>query len=141
MKTPSRTKHFFLGTRGGLLSCISLLALFFGVGLYMARAATHLLIRIHYQCPFKFATGWNCPGCGSSRALNALSQGEWLRAFSLNPFLFFIFSVFAGGIFYLFFCAVRPRFRPVSYSYRDTHLYFCLTLLVVYTLVRNVVGF
>ena len=141
METLSRTKRFFLGTRGGLFSLSLLLALLFGMGACAAYMASQLLSRLHYPCPFKFATGWNCPGCGSTRALSALSQGEWLHAFFLNPFLFLIVFAFLGGELYLLFCAMRPRFRPVSYRYQDVHLYLCLALLVVYAVVRNVAGF
>jgi Protein of unknown function (DUF2752) len=38
-------------------------------------------------CPFHTLTGWDCPGCGSTRALAALLHGELLRALSLNPLL------------------------------------------------------
>ena len=38
-------------------------------------------------CPFHTLTGWDCPGCGSTRALAALLHGEPVRALSLNPLL------------------------------------------------------
>ncbi len=36
-------------------------------------------------CPFRRLTGWPCPGCGMTRALNALAHGQWEAALSLHP--------------------------------------------------------
>ncbi len=38
-------------------------------------------------CPFHELTGWNCPGCGSLRAVHQLIHGRLAAAFRLNPFL------------------------------------------------------
>jgi hypothetical protein len=38
-------------------------------------------------CPFHAFTGWDCPGCGTTRAIAAMLHGDLLRAFSLNPLL------------------------------------------------------
>jgi hypothetical protein len=35
-------------------------------------------------CPFRTLTGWDCPGCGGTRAVYALTQGQWLRAVDHN---------------------------------------------------------
>jgi hypothetical protein len=36
-------------------------------------------------CLFRAFTGWQCPGCGSARALHALLHGHWVDALRLNP--------------------------------------------------------
>ena len=36
-------------------------------------------------CPLRATTGLLCPGCGTTRALSAITQGEWLAAFRYNP--------------------------------------------------------
>lgn len=41
------------------------------------------------KCLFKFATGWDCPGCGSQRAIHALLHGDVAGAWHFNPALFF----------------------------------------------------
>lgn len=35
-------------------------------------------------CPFKFLTGYPCPGCGGLRAINLLGNGEFVAAVSSN---------------------------------------------------------
>lgn len=38
-------------------------------------------------CPFKYLTGWYCPGCGSTRALHNLLHGRIVAAFGYNPLM------------------------------------------------------
>ena len=37
------------------------------------------------KCIFKAVTGFDCIGCGLTRALHALAHGDLVRAFDLNP--------------------------------------------------------
>jgi hypothetical protein len=48
-------------------------------------------------CPFRILTGFNCPGCGTTRALHQLLHGHFDTAFTLNPLLLIAipFAVFA----------------------------------------------
>ncbi|RNF82284.1 DUF2752 domain-containing protein [Lysobacter psychrotolerans] len=39
------------------------------------------------RCMFHALTGWFCPGCGMTRALHALAQGDLPRALSMNVLL------------------------------------------------------
>ena len=39
------------------------------------------------RCPFKWITGFDCPGCGSQRAIRALIAGHPLEAWSYNLIL------------------------------------------------------
>lgn len=51
-------------------------------------------------CPFKRATGHDCPTCGMSRGFSALAHGRWAdaRAYhSATPFMFVLFAVVAAG--------------------------------------------
>lgn len=48
----------------------------------------------HYPgCPFLLVTGWYCPGCGSLRALHALTHGDLTTAVERNPL-----AVCAAGV-------------------------------------------
>lgn len=39
------------------------------------------------RCPIKMFTGFDCPGCGSTRALHALLHGRPDEAWRFNPWL------------------------------------------------------
>ncbi len=50
----------------------------------------------HYpSCPFLSVTGLYCPGCGSLRAVHALSRLDLGRAVSLNPLAMVLLPVVA----------------------------------------------
>lgn len=36
-------------------------------------------------CPFKYITGYDCPGCGFQRAMLALFNGDLFNSFKLYP--------------------------------------------------------
>ena len=40
------------------------------------------------KCFMKELTGYDCPSCGSQRALHAILNGEFKRAILFNPFIF-----------------------------------------------------
>ena len=46
-------------------------------------------------CPFRAFTGFNCPGCGTTRALHQLLHGNVFAAFKLNPLLFLLLPLLA----------------------------------------------
>ena len=39
------------------------------------------------KCPFRLITGWQCPGCGSTRAFYQLLHLHPVAAFKLNPLI------------------------------------------------------
>ncbi len=41
------------------------------------------------KCPVHELTGWQCPGCGSQRAFQALLRGDLRAAWTFNAALFF----------------------------------------------------
>lgn len=49
------------------------------------------------RCPFKWVTGFDCPGCGSQRALRALLAGHpmeaWLHNLALPPVLLYLLTI------------------------------------------------
>lgn len=47
------------------------------------------------RCPVAALTSFDCPGCGSGRALHALASGEWVSAFDLNALLPLALALFA----------------------------------------------
>lgn len=85
------------------------------------------------RCLFKLLTGWDCPGCGSTRALHALLHGRPADAWSANPALFAAVPLAALG-----FVADRPghsRLRRLLFSPAAVSLLVAATIL--WTLLRN----
>ncbi|BBC28898.1 hypothetical protein SGFS_001890 [Streptomyces graminofaciens] len=60
------------------------------------------------SCPFRAVTGWDCPGCGSLRALHALTHGDVVAAVDYNALLVGFLPF--GAVIWL--RAVTGRFRP-----------------------------
>ena len=44
---------------------------------------------LRIPCAFNHFTGLDCPGCGTTRALTALVQGDFVAAFNFNQLIFF----------------------------------------------------
>ena len=74
-------------TRGReLLSFVAVTAA--GVGAIGMLAVVSPEEQGHYPtCPFLTITGYFCPGCGSLRAIHALTQGDIVTAWERNPLL------------------------------------------------------
>jgi len=49
-------------------------------------------------CTVKRLTGVPCPGCGMTRSFICISQGEWVRAWRLNPASFLMYFLIAAQI-------------------------------------------
>lgn len=63
-------------------------------------------------CPFRALTGFQCPGCGTTRGLHQLLHGNLVAAFELNPLLILSlpFVLFAM----LRFTILVMRGRPIA---------------------------
>ncbi len=93
---------------------------------YMPRCIVHTL------------TGWDCPGCGSQRMIQALLKGEFLRAWQYNyfliPFLIILTVPFA-------LTGVRRRHRVYDRFITSTPVAVALAILpFVWMLIRNICG-
>ena len=67
--------------RSALLRVAVLLAAGLAYGLFASRFGG-------IPCPFRLATGLQCPGCGVTTLLLAAGRGDFAAAFAANPFLF-----------------------------------------------------
>jgi len=50
------------------------------------------------KCPFRAVTGWQCPGCGSTRAFHQLLHLHPIAAFELNPLMILTLPFIAYGL-------------------------------------------
>lgn len=87
------------------------------------------------QCPFHLLTGWDCPACGSQRALHAALHGEFAAAIRFNPFLAvslpYLVLVVAAA-------ALQPAPRIARAVVRPTVVRCYLVLVIGWWIARNV---
>ena len=88
------------------------------------------------KCAFKTLTGWQCPGCGISRAAHAAMHGRWGEALGYNWF-------FLVSIPYLVAVATATLWPGVPWRRWAMHRYAAyvyVVLFVAWWVVRNVAG-
>jgi hypothetical protein len=88
------------------------------------------------SCPFRLLTGFQCPGCGTTRALHQLLHGHPLTAFELNPLIVIALPFLTFILILLTQSAIGKR---NNWSISIPARYGWLTLLVVvgFWIVRN----
>jgi hypothetical protein len=73
-------------------------------------------------CPFRFLTGFTCPGCGTTRALHQILHGHIFTAFTLNPLLllsipFLLFALLRYSVIVMRGGVPRGNALPAPYIY------------------------
>lgn len=87
-------------------------------------------------CPFRAATGIECPGCGTARAVHQLLHGRPLAAFRLNPLLA-LYAPFLMRSFLATVC-LAARGRPLPpLAIRAGWIWLLLAVTLVFWVVRN----
>lgn len=118
-----------LAVTGGITAALLLAALYF----YFDPAGSVWFPK----CPFLVVTGLQCPGCGSQRAIHALLHGDITTAWHTNA----LFILELPLILFLFLAwGLRHRYPSLRrlLSARPFILTL-LTLIVLWTIVRNIV--
>ena len=82
------------------------------------------------RCPFVTLTGWSCPGCGTLRALHALTHLDVARAFSFNALAMLAIPVLA-------FAFVRWARSGVALRIQPWMPRTLLVLVATFAVVRN----
>jgi hypothetical protein len=88
-------------------------------------------------CLFHRLTGWNCPGCGSLRAMHALLHGHLGAALRDNVLLMAALP-FLGFHFFrhlAFWSAGRPVALP---AIRPRHILLAVAVMALFTVLRNI---
>jgi len=64
------------------------------------------------ECLIHYYTGYNCPGCGGTRAFDAMIHFHWIKSFLYHPAVLAILGIHLYGIFGFikyFFCGKNPN--------------------------------
>jgi hypothetical protein len=99
-------------------------ALAAAVGLVLVYRFDPARVHVFPPCLFHLATGLQCPGCGSTRALHHLLHGDVAGAFRLNPLLLAVPPF-----------AVAARWRRIGASRAVG--WTALTVILAWWVVRN----
>lgn len=89
------------------------------------------------QCPFHFATGLYCPGCGSQRALHQLFHLNFNEAFRYNPLMVLSLPLVAYALcltIYNFFFKTQHRLKLF---YKNWFVFGFFGLVLIFWILRN----
>jgi hypothetical protein len=90
----------------------------------------------HYPvCPLYRITGLYCPGCGGLRSAHAFIHGDFLAALQDNAMAVVGYLGFA--VLWTVWVVRAARGRPLRLGLGPVHLWTLGTLLLVFTVVRN----
>lgn len=85
-----------------------------------------------WRCPFHALTGWYCPGCGSTRAVEAAFRGDVEQALHNNALL-----PLAGAAMLIGLLPQGSRLETALRQRRTTIVTLAMALMVLYTVARN----
>ena len=84
-------------------------------------------------------TGYECPGCGSQRAIHALLHGDIIKAWDYNPLLVIAVPyIILGFIAELSFRRSRLMRTVRDRLYSGRAVWMVLTVIIIYWIGRNV---
>jgi hypothetical protein len=90
----------------------------------------------HYPaCPLLQLTGIYCPGCGGLRSAHAVAHGDLPAALDANALAVAGFALFA--VFVVFWIVRVARSRPVTVPLRSPHWWVLGTVVLAFTVLRN----
>ncbi|WP_428934404.1 DUF2752 domain-containing protein [Streptomyces sp. ACT015] len=90
----------------------------------------------HYPvCPLFHVTGLYCPGCGGLRSAHAFAHGDLLAALQDNAPA--VLGYLAFAVLWTVWVVRAARGRPFRLDLGPVHLWTLGTLLLVFTVVRN----
>lgn len=91
-------------------------------------------VSFYPRCPSKLLTGYDCPGCGTLRALHALSHGDVAAAWRFNAALFFALP--AAAVFFIGDMPRAPRWASAAAHWRYSPV-ILLAAIILWTVFRN----
>ena len=90
-------------------------------------------------CLFHSLTGWNCPGCGATRAAYQLLHGHLLRALHDNALFVLTLAALAAQGAWLVMKKIRNQ--PAAFVVPPKVLWALLVIALVFTGLRNLPAF
>ena len=126
------TKYRF---KNRVLGMIIMLSAFFYLGYPLFPTQTKDALYLD-RCIFKSATHLPCPGCGYSRAINALAHGHFTEAFQFN----IMFPSLAGLALLFAYIGLTAVINGKLSSISKKTTYIILILVIVSWIMKYVMG-
>ena len=123
------------GFKIGLVAVIILMLIAALYIFYTLNPETH---SIFPKCPFLLATGLECPGCGSQRAIHQLLHLNLLAALRYNAFMVLAMPYIFFGVYLEYFGGKmkHPRLEKIFFGRWSALI--VLILVISYWILRNV---
>ena len=90
------------------------------------------------SCPLRYATGLECPGCGSQRAVHQLLHGNIREAFGLNPFLLLSLPLIVYSLGLKVYNYLFNESRRFMLFYHKWFIYGYFGLAILFAIARNI---
>lgn len=96
-------------------------------------------VSIFPKCPFLFATGYKCPGCGTQRAIHNMLHFRFMDAIRHNVFIVFAIPYIFMGAYIEYFGGKdkHPKISEVLFGRWSAVV--VLAIVIVYWIGRNLV--
>jgi hypothetical protein len=107
-----------------------------GAVLFFFNPGTHGFYPV---CLFHKLTGWNCPGCGGTRAAYELLHGHFRNALRDNAL--FVLTLVALTVHSAWFVVRKIRHRPATLAVPPKVLWAFLIIVVAFGVLRNLPAF
>ena len=88
-------------------------------------------------CPIKYSTGYDCPGCGSQRAIHQIFHFNFYNAFRLNPLMVLSLPLIIYGLGLAIWNWVFDTRYRVKLFYSNVFIYTYFGLVILYWIARN----
>ncbi|MCD7826880.1 MAG: DUF2752 domain-containing protein [Clostridiaceae bacterium] len=90
-----------------------------------------------FECWVRKSSGLYCPGCGGTRALLCLLQGDWMGSILYHPAVIYTFFVLACYLFRGLLCVVSHGKLPFM-RFRAVYVYIGLGITLLQFAAKNI---
>lgn len=117
---------------------ITFILLFLGGLFFVYRYFNPVEHSFFVPCPFNYATGYHCPGCGSQRAIHQLLHFNILDALRMNPLLVLSLPILFVGVGNQVWNYIFETQYRIKLFYNNYFIYGYFIVVILYWALRNV---
>lgn len=110
----------------------------FGVAILFGYYFLNLYYGFHIPCLLKKFTGYYCSGCGITRCLFSIIEGNYYEAFCYNRLVFLMLPFIFISVIYIIYLYVFNRKDKVIKKIPNVVWFFVVMLVVGFGVIRNI---